>query len=284
MGMSDAPTGRVVVGSYLRCLRDANTLSVARVRGRARMSHSDLSRVESGGRALSLSEAANLLVGQYGVSEDDLEGFIRFLSETEWYVKERFPSPYPYVAVDGHQGWEDRLAAVEQRSAAARFFSMWLIPAFLRIPGYPTALIDLRAGERQILRPESIGASGTMVVLEESVLARASRGPVIVDQIQHLITAVDQGCIRLRILPLDAQINSLPATLTEYALPDGIALYAIEEAEGTTYHSGLAAESRFGRLLDRAVNTSVTEAKSRELLLHARKAALDGTPPSRFFA
>ncbi|MFF8917407.1 Scr1 family TA system antitoxin-like transcriptional regulator [Streptomyces sp. NPDC015032] len=284
LGMADPPTGRVVTGTYLRYLREANKLTAAEVHGRAHMSHSDLSRVESGGRALALSEAAMLLAGRYGISEADFEGVVRFISETEWYVKERFPSPYPYVAVDGHQGWEDRLAAVEQRADAARFFSTWLVPTFLRIPGYPNALTGLRAGAHRIPRPEGIGAGGAMVVLEKSVLARAWRGPVFADQILHLITAVDQGRIRLRILPLDAQLNPLPAALTEYVLPGGMVLYATEEAESTTYQSGLAAESRFGGFLDRAVDASVAEAESRELLLDARKAVLDGTPPSHFLS
>ncbi|MFE5094645.1 Scr1 family TA system antitoxin-like transcriptional regulator [Streptomyces sp. NPDC056638] len=270
LGMADPPTGRVVTGNYLRYLREDNKLTAAEVRGRVPLSNSAMSRIESAGRAVSASEATALL-SAYGVTEH--EGFIRLVSQTGRQVAADM-----YQAADDHQGWSDRLAALEYRAVAASFFNMVLIPRCLQVPEYTAACYVLPNAGNLVPRPASVGAPGATMVLEASVLARPVGGTAaFADQIQHLIDAVDQGLIRLQVMPMDAQVYAPDVNVTELVLPDGVRLYATE-GWGASYRGGADEEVRMGEFLQRAAAASLPKAESRALLEHNRDAAIKGKP------
>ncbi|MEE1741160.1 Scr1 family TA system antitoxin-like transcriptional regulator [Streptomyces sp. BE147] len=269
-GLSDLPTGQIVAGAFVQYWRESRRLGIADVRGPVRLSHSEMSRVESGSRPLTPAEADTLLAGPYQVTAPGREGFARLLHEVAFAVKH--PAVPVHMVSDSGAGWTDRVAALEHRAIRARVYSQRLIPGFLRTPDY-TAHLPLPPDEHaQITRPASIGEC-TAVVLEEAVLTYPLGGPaVFAGQIQHLIDAVDDRRIQLRIHPVDSDVHGEIEHLTEFVLPDGTWIYAIEDSHAT-YHSGLTAERRMGSFLDRVTAAALPEDRSRELL----RLALDKT-------
>ncbi|MEV1042348.1 helix-turn-helix transcriptional regulator [Streptomyces sp. NPDC050204] len=275
-GLPDLPTGQIIAGNYLRHLRDSRGLRVADVRGLAGLSHSSMSRTESGARPLSKDEAEALLAGPYKVPEPARRGFARFLYEAAFAVK--YPEVLPADrAVDDTTGWPDRLAALEHRATEARVYAQRLVPGFLRTPGYTAKIADTPdPTDLQITRPATIGTR-TTVVLEESVLMRLLGAPLMfAEQVQYLIDAATEQHITVRVLPLDSPVHGeFPEHLAEFVLPNGTRVYAAE-SDQATYYSGLTAERRMGGFLARVTEAALPEDESLERLRLARDMVLGG--------
>ncbi|MER6719885.1 Scr1 family TA system antitoxin-like transcriptional regulator [Streptomyces halstedii] len=280
-GVPSLPTGQIVAGSYLRFLRQSRGLTLATVCGLLGLSHTAMRGVESGSRPLTWHQAETLLAGPYRVPEHKREGFARLLHGTASHLENE--QPPAHVITDSSTGWQDRLAALQHRADAGRVVDR-LFPEFLRTPGY-TALLDTAPdpSSPQITYPTSIGAPGTLVVLEESALLSPYGGPAIfAEQLQGLLTAVRLGHIRIRILPLDALDHGEIARVTEIRLPGGTLLYAIPDMCGVTYHSGVPAEERLGEVLRRVTKAALSAAESQTYVQRTLDAALAGAP-LRFF-
>ncbi|MFF3957467.1 Scr1 family TA system antitoxin-like transcriptional regulator [Streptomyces sp. NPDC001890] len=274
--LPELPTGQIIAGNYVRYLRDNLGLRNADVCGLAGLSHTSMSRTESGARPLSQEEAETLLAGPYQVPESGRRGFARFLSETACAVKHREMLPLA-MAVDHTTGWPDRLAALEHRATKACVYAQRLVPAFLRTPGYSTRIIDQPDPiDLQITRPAAIGTR-TTVVLEESVLMRLLGAPhLFAEQMTYLIGAVAEQLITVRVLPLDSAVHGeFPEHLAEFLLPNGAKVYAAE-SDHATYYSGLTAERRMGGFLARVTEASLSQDESLKRLRLARDKALGG--------
>lgn len=273
-GLPDLPTGRIIAGNYLRYLRDRAGRSFAGVCGTAGLTHTEMSRIESGSRPLPQKVAETLLAG-YGVGEPGRCGFAGFLHETESAIK--YAAAPRDRAFDCGTGWPDRLAALEQRAVDARLCAQRFVPGFLRTPGYTARIADRPDPTGlQITRPSVIGACPT-VVLGEAVLLRPLGAPsAFAAQMQYVLGAVDAQLIRLRILPLDAAAHSeFPEQFGEFVLPDGGRVYAAE-GDYATYYSGRAAEERLGAILAAVTEAALPEDQSREYLRLTRDKASAG--------
>ncbi|MGY3056202.1 transcriptional regulator with XRE-family HTH domain [Streptomyces sp. TE3672] len=274
--LPDTPTGQIIAGNYVRYLRESRGLRVADVHELAGLSHTTMSRTESGVRPLSWKEAETLLAGLYKVPEPARRGFARFLYETAFAIKYRKVLPLD-KAVDHTTGWPDRLAALEHRAKNARIYAQRLVPGFLRTPGYTARITDQPdPAHLQITRPATTGTRPT-VVLEESVLMRLlGAPPVFAAQMQYLIDAVDERLITVRVLPLDSAVHGeFPEHLAEFVLPKGTRVYAAE-SHHATYYSGLTWERRMGGFLAHVTSAALPENESLELLRLARDKALAG--------
>ncbi|MFD7853377.1 Scr1 family TA system antitoxin-like transcriptional regulator [Streptomyces microflavus] len=279
---SPAPAGHLVLGTYLRHRRLARGLTAERVsadlareQGMS-LSVPVLSRIESGQRPASEAEAATLLRTCRCSRTESFSRGRRQLGDTTYATG----GPVQLPVVDSVAGWQDRLAAVEHRANRARFYSQFLIPAFLRTDAY-AALVEDGLPEPQIGRPGVLGA-GTVpvVILDASLFSRPWGGAnLFTAQVQHLLNAMGTGRLDLRILPVDRNVHPPAHQLTEYHLQRGLRPHAAERASGVAYYAGSDNAARLGAHLDRAADQTLGPADSRRHLERARAAASQGGLP-----
>ena len=130
-GLPDLPTAQIVAGNYLRYLRESHGLQVSDVCRLIGVSHSEMTRIESGSRPLTQQQAHTLLAGPYQVSPAARDGFDQYLYEAPFMPQG--------VMVDAGVGWPDRLAALEHRAVAGRIYAERLIPGLCGPPATPRA-------------------------------------------------------------------------------------------------------------------------------------------------
>ncbi|MFJ2629204.1 Scr1 family TA system antitoxin-like transcriptional regulator [Streptomyces sp. NPDC087532] len=115
-------------------------------------------------------------------------------------------------------------------------------------------------------------------MLETSVLDHPVGGPaVFAAQIEHLLHTANQGLIRVRVVPMDAQVYAPAINIAELVLPNGLRIYATTDG-GVLYRGGMDENTRMAEFLQRAADASLPETESRALLEHVRDAAATGKP------
>ncbi|MFF4179862.1 Scr1 family TA system antitoxin-like transcriptional regulator [Streptomyces sp. NPDC001750] len=232
-----------------------------------------LRHIESAGRALSDSEATDLL-SRYGVvSHEELAGFAAFVGECG-------TPRSAYRMVDEHHGWLNRLAALEHQAREARVYSQTLIPRFLRTSEYDAACPCPSTAGAPVTRPP-VGAEHATVLLESTVLSRPVGGRhILADQLHRLLQIADRGLVHIRIVPVNAQIYAPAAPLTALVLPGDVIVCASEDGDRITYRTGPAETAGMRQFLRRAAAAALPDRASRGLLEQARDAAAAGKLPA----
>lgn len=280
-GPSAASVGHLVLGTWLRHLRVERGLTGGQAAaelardGAVPLSVPILSRIETGQRPVTSAEAEALLrIYRCGPAESATRAW-RQLGDTTFAVD----GQAEYPVADTAAGWQDRLAAVEHRARRARYYSQFLIPAFLRTDAY-AAQVAGAGPQPQIARPHVVGAgTAPLVILDASLLSRPWGGAGLFNaQVQHLLNAMNTGRCDLRVLPTDRDIHPPAHHVTEYHLERGMGLHAVERSDGVTYYAGPENDLWLSGHLDRAAARSLGPADSRRHLERARtpvsKAAL----------
>ncbi|MFJ6809076.1 Scr1 family TA system antitoxin-like transcriptional regulator [Streptomyces anulatus] len=282
-GPGPVSAGHLVLGTWLRHLRvecglTGGQAAAELVRdGAVSLSVPVLSRIETGQRSVNSGEADALLrIYRCGPTESSTRAW-RQLGDTTVAVD----GQAEYPVADTVAGWQDRLAAVEHRARRARYYSQFLIPAFLRTDAY-AAQVAGAGPQPQIARPHVVGAStAPLVVLDASLLSRPWGGDDLFNaQVQHLLNAMATGRCDLRVLPTDRDVHLPAHHVTEYHLERGIRLHAVERSDGVTYYGGRENGLWLSDHLDRAAARSLGPGDSRRHLERALTAASKaGLPP-----
>ncbi|GHH56774.1 Scr1 family TA system antitoxin-like transcriptional regulator [Streptomyces candidus] len=217
------PPARIVLGVYLRGLREAKGITLQDAACVAGVSASAVSRWERAESPIPL-DALRTLLRHFGVTGKHADYLALHLPPKNYIRHEREEESFARRAPHDH--WADvagseaaaRCIAVMRRASTLVEFCM-LVPAGLRTPAYQAVVLDPADGldpdepvlglPRWVHRIEWAGGQQRTVLLDETVLARPIGGPeVAAGQLRHLAdlmraeTPDGQGLI-IRILPMD---------------------------------------------------------------------------------
>jgi transcriptional regulator with XRE-family HTH domain len=203
------PTARrIILGNYLRRLRESKGLAAEDAGWEIRASGSKISRMELGLVPVKQRDIADLLT-LYGVTDaEDREAAIAIARESQtsgwWHgFTNTLPaSMEPYVAL-------------ERTAALIRIFESQYVPGLLQTPDYVRAVITSqqphlpaaeadRRVEKRLERQRTVRASAGFTlwaVIHESVLQNTVFGPAVMrQQIAALLEATEQPGVRLQIV------------------------------------------------------------------------------------
>jgi transcriptional regulator with XRE-family HTH domain len=210
----EAPGGgptvlRILLGSQLRKLREAQGITREAAGYEIRASGSKISRMELGRVSFKERDVADLLT-MYGVNDsaerDALIGLARQANNPGWW--QHFGDVLP--------NWFQAYLGLEAAASLIRTYEIQFVPGLLQTPDYARAVImlghagasaeeinrrvDLRLQRQQILTRS--GGPQLWAVIDEAVLRRPIGGvDVMRAQIEALIEASKLPGVRLQIIP-----------------------------------------------------------------------------------
>lgn len=184
----------------------------------------------------SLSKVQRIESGEVTVSSTDLRALLQTLGVTDRDTVDQLAQD---ARTSRRRGWWDQpryrahltaatlqLLQFESQATTIRFFSPTMIPGVLQTPRYADAVLEVwnrdlgeLSDEQREVRLEVrlrrhdqvFGRDGDgsgsppvyRLMLDESVLAREVGGPeVMAEQLEHLLAAIRQGKVSLKVLPL----------------------------------------------------------------------------------
>ncbi|WP_370320429.1 helix-turn-helix domain-containing protein [Actinoplanes sp. ATCC 53533] len=213
-GAGDGPTAvRILVGAYLRRLREERGLTRAEAGDPIRASESKISRMELGRVGFKERDVLDLL-SLYGVHDDQerasLLARVREANAPGWWHSYSDVTP----------NWFQRYLGLEATATLIRTYEVQFIPGLLQTEEYARAVVPLGPGVAQqdeIARRVRLRLQRQQVlsrpdppklwaVVDEAALRRPVGGPrVMRDQLESLIAIVTKmPNVRLQVLPLAA--------------------------------------------------------------------------------
>lgn len=269
--VSEQGPASVLVGAYLRHLRVGQGKLLRHSAAAARLSVSEISRMETGLVRLNERHVVRLM-RTYGAGGcEQLRCVRRLLSGSAGQL--------PHTACDYLPGRMVRLTAVERQAVSLRSFNGLFVPGLLQVPEYTRALLQ---GSPALLGSPDNGAvlgrvvpfgRGPMIeaVLDESILWRAVGGAAtMADQLAHLDEAIEQDAADLRVARFNACVGGRCTHLARLTFHGRTPpLFCSESSVDVLYSNGTesAAQERF---LDDAFSRAEPPDRSRELLAEAR--------------
>ncbi len=268
---------RIVLGTYLRRLREGKALPVERAADEIRASPSKISRIELGRVGIKQRDLADLLT-LYGVTDAaERTAMATFAAEAKqpgWW--HRYGEVLP--------SWFETYIGLEGAASAIRTYQAQYVPGLLQTEDYARALIgrghpdapedeikarlSMRAArQRHLAEPLTFWA-----VVDEAALRRlVGGGGVMRAQIEHLLEVTNRPNVTVQILPFSAGAHAAsgPFALLRFdepALPDVV---YIEHLDSAVYIDKPEETNRYMRIMDRLGMQAATPAASRELLERA---------------
>ncbi|MGY3676607.1 Scr1 family TA system antitoxin-like transcriptional regulator [Streptomyces sp. TE33382] len=260
--------GRIVSGLFLRHLRRTAQLTLGAVASRSGMAPTTVSRIERGLVRARWGQVV-LLCELYGVPAGGGEEFAG-----AWTLGVSAGT----AVRDSGALWEGRLAAVEHSTCLTLSYCRDLLPSELRTPRYAQA-VQPGTAPPGFTRPDVLGRTRPVVVLDAGVLTRPVGGPeVFAEQLAALAGAVHGRRIDLRVLTSgDSRLAGEPGPgLAERRIPNTSSLlYAEEDRDGVTYTCGRTTDVGHGGFPSALVARAASGAESLALLERAALAASD---------
>ncbi len=236
---------RLVLGGYLRRLREEAGMTTERAALSIRGSHSKISRMEHGRVGFKERDIADLLT-LYGVGPGDereaLLKLARAANTPGWW--QAYADSLPH--------WVEPYFGLEAAASFIREFELQFVPGLLQTEEYARAVIRLgnvateeevvrrataRMSRQEILRREN--PPKLWAVLDEGALRRVIGGPdVMRAQVRHLIEMCDHPAVTLQILPFSAGSHRAmggPFTILRYTEPDLRDVVFIEQLTSALY-------------------------------------------------
>jgi transcriptional regulator with XRE-family HTH domain len=280
---TDSPTVlRILVGAYLRRLRESRRISMEDAGYVIRGSHSKISRLEAGRVSFKTRDIADLLT-LYGVTEererDTLLTLAMRANALGWW------RDYADVV----PGWFDAFVGLEDAASQIRAYEVQYVPGLLQTEDYARAVImlgysnpqeirrrlALRLARQEVLdRPDPPNLA---MVLDEALLRRPIGGlRAMREQLTHLIEMSKRPNVALQVMPFQtggyAETGG-PFSLLHFAehdLPDVVYLEHLSNAQ---YLDKPATVADYAAVMDRLSAEALSPADTRDLL----KTLLRGT-------
>ncbi|WP_262700472.1 MULTISPECIES: helix-turn-helix domain-containing protein [Streptomyces] len=221
----DCGPAPLVLGAYLRALRQAKGLKLCDAAESIRGSAAKLSRMETGQVAQEWRDVSTL-ARAYGVTDwSTIIGALRLAGQ-----QPRDPKRRTGTIHDNAEGWTDRLRACEQQASAICVYASAIIPRAVQITGYPVAQMPLL--------PSSTQPRDATVILDGATLLRSFGNPqAMAAQMAHLqrLGTSPHGP-RILAVPFQAGATPPPGTLHRFQL-HGQEVFA-EETWSALYTTG----------------------------------------------
>ncbi|MDA2809940.1 helix-turn-helix transcriptional regulator [Nocardiopsis sp. RSe5-2] len=225
MSVGSPMVARLGLANFLRQSRGGRT--AAQAAAVAGFSKATLSRVERGETSISPGDTQRLLQ-YYGVPDEVAETFIELAYAAKkpgWW--QRYKAAMP--------DWFNLFVGVETAAHRIRTYEADLIPGLLQIPEYTRAIaeqdipapattgeieeaVSLRQRRQEILTREDAPAQLSAVINEAALQRRVGGPDVLRAQLEHLLTALEQDNIDLRVLPF--AVGAHPASYGSFVLLD----------------------------------------------------------------
>lgn len=267
---------RILLGSQLRRLREANHISPEEAGDTIRASHSKISRLETGRVGFKDRDVLDLLT-LYGVTDEALREEIRG-------VASRASSPgWWHAYADMLASWFEEYLGLEEAAAQIGTYEAQLIPGLLQTEDYASAVIMLEysnpkeIGRRVNLRiaRQSIlsgpNATSLSAVIDEAALLRPLGGPrAMRAQLNHLIEMAQLPNVTIQIMQFAAGGHAAAGgsfSVLHFAqdeLPD---LVYIEHLAGAQYLVKPDVVDNYLQVLARLRREAATPADSLKILL-----------------
>jgi transcriptional regulator with XRE-family HTH domain len=271
-----SPTAlRILVGAYLRRLREAKRISMEDAAYVIRGSHSKISRLEAGRVSFKGRDVADLLA-LYGVTDErereTLQTLAMRANAVGWWRE----------YADVLPGWLDALVGLEDAASQIRAYEVQFVPGLLQTEDYASGVVMLgysnprEIGRRVALRmerqavlarpdPPSLG-----VVLDEAVLRRAIGGSrAMREQLKHLIEMSQRPNVSIQVIPFRAGGHSAAGgafSLLHFAeneLPD---LVYMEQLTRAQYLDNPDTVAGYRAVMEQLCSASLDPASSLELI------------------
>ena len=268
---------RMVLGTQLRRLREAASISRAEAAYAVRASESKLSRLETGRVAFKERDVADLLT-MYGIADPDERetflGMVRDANQPGWW--RRYHDVLP--------GWFQDYVGLEESASLIQAHEMQFVHGLLQIEAYALAIAtrgrpdyaldDVKRRIAARLRRQrvlfDVHPPRLWVVLDESVLRRPIGGrEVLRRQLEHVIEMSLRPNITIQVTPNHLSGYAAEGAFTilrfvESELPDVV---YIEHLDGALYLDGMAEIEAYSRALDRLMVDAETPQRSRQLMI-----------------
>jgi transcriptional regulator with XRE-family HTH domain len=270
------PVQRLVLGGYLRRLREEAGITEERAALVIRGSHSKISRMERGRVALKERDISDLLA-LYGVDPgDEREALLRLARESGtpgWW--QRYADILPH--------WVEPYFGLEAAASFIREYELQFVPGLLQLEPYAQAVIRLgnhpaedeviRRTEARMARQEVLSRAQPptlWAVMDESALCRVIGGPEVMRaQIRHLIEMCEHPAVTLQILPFSAGAHRAmggPFTLLRYTEPDLRDVVFIEQLTSALYLDKTSEVDSYLEVIEEVCLQAESAAKTPSLL------------------
>ncbi|MDH6144593.1 MULTISPECIES: helix-turn-helix domain-containing protein [Kitasatospora] len=268
---------RLLLGSQLRRLREAQGVSREDAGYEIRASESKIGRMELGRVSFKERDVADLLT-LYGVSDPgqrgELLGMVRIANAVPWW--------HDYT--DVVPAWFQSYLAFEEAAGCVASYEVQFVPGLLQTEEYARAVIRLgsqSAPESEIERRVEVRmrrqrllageqAPQLAMVIDEAALRRPCGGPEVMrGQLLHLLELAERPGIELQVMPLGSaglRAESGTFSLLGFREPDLADVVYLEQFTTALYVDRPREVAEYRDTLGRLREDSLSPESSRELL------------------
>lgn len=277
-GQSGPTVLRILLGTQLRRLREANGITREQAGDAIRASAAKISRVELGRVGFKERDIDDLLT-MYGVTDERLRTEFRGLANRanarNWWQQDSDLLP----------SWFEMYLRLEQAARVIRAFEVQFVPGLVQAEGYARAVIALgdpsasaeevdRRVQLRMARQKMLsepGAPQLWAVLDEAALSR-SYGPagVMRDQLTHLIEASHLPNVTLQLMPFSSGSHAAaggPFTILRFAEADLPDIVYLEQLNSAVYLDKRSDVEDYASVWERVGVQALTPAATRSALL-----------------
>jgi transcriptional regulator with XRE-family HTH domain len=251
---------RILLGAYLRRLREAKRISLEEAGNVIRASYSKVSRLETGRVGFKERDVADLLTF-YGVTDLKVRELLRDVT-----IRANSPGWWHDYA-DVLPAWFDTYVGLEEAASQIRAYEVQFVPGLLQTDDYARAVImlaysnpkeisrrvDLRMARQVVLdRPDPPSLS---MVLDEALLSRPIGGTrAMRAQLQHLIEMSERPNVTIQVVPFKAGGHAAAGgsfsllDFGELEVPD---LVYLEQLSGAQYLDKPDAVAEYNAVMER---------------------------------
>ena len=266
---------RILVGAYLRRLREARRISMEDAAYMIRGSHSKISRLEAGRVSFKARDVEDLLT-LYGVTDEREREILQTLAmranAVGWWRE----------YADVLPGWLDALVGLEDAASQIRAYEVQFVPGLLQTEDYARGVVMLRysnpreIGRRVALRMERQAVlarpdpPSLEVVLDEALLRRAIGGSrAMREQLKHLIEVSERPNVTIQVIPFRAGGHAAAGgafSLLHFAENDLPDVVYLEQLTGAQYLDNPDTVVGYRAVMAELGNASLDPASSLELI------------------
>jgi transcriptional regulator with XRE-family HTH domain len=234
---------RILLGAYLRRLREARRISLEEAGNVIRASHSKISRLETGRVGFKDRDIADLLTF-YGVTGEKERQALRDLA-----IRASSPGWWHDYA-DVLPAWLDAYVGLEEAASQVRAYEMQFVHGLLQTEDYARAVIMLGySNPKEITRRVSLRMArqavlnrpdppSLTIVLDEALLRRPIGGSrVMRAQLNHLLDMSHRPNVTIQVIPFEAGGHAAAGgafgllSFAGYDLPDIVYIEQLTSAQ-----------------------------------------------------